>query len=65
MGTKAVVGGAGSRRERVETMEVRVEAGTGSMERRCWMPRMREALSEREEGEWTSWVEGDGGKTLM
>lgn len=46
VGVKPGLGG-GSRTERVETIEVRVEAGIGSILLRCWIPRMREALSAR------------------
>lgn len=44
--------------ERVETMEVRVEAGMGSILRRCLIPKIREALSGRGEcgsNEDSSW----------
>ena len=37
--------GGGSRAERVETIELRVEAGMGSMLLLCLIPRIREALS--------------------
>jgi hypothetical protein len=48
VGVKVGVGGAG-RAEREETIEVRAEAGMGSMDVRCWMPRILEALSAGEE----------------
>lgn len=46
--------GAGTLAERVETIELRAEAGMGSILLRCFMPRTREALSVR----W--WERGRG-----
>lgn len=44
VGVKLAIGGA-SRAERVDTIEVRVEAGMGSILLRWFIPRIREALS--------------------
>jgi hypothetical protein len=66
-GRVAVNGGMGgrSRAERVETIEVRVEAGMGSMLLRCLIPRILEALSVRWLSERAFGTEPEGVDTVM